>query len=256
MGGTPQRYAELLKVAYKTAKEANPAAKIIGIDTYRGNVWTDSALAAAGTADFDGFSFHDYCNALHGGPDNQAMQDVRQYTAAQAKYGPPRPLWITEGGPGMMGSFYAPETGGIGPRDQLAQAIRYDVTEMAAGVRAFFVYAVPDDPAMGEPDYCAIEFDRTIKPILAARAILASLIDGAQSLGRTEPAPGVDAFAFQQTDGPKVTVVWSYDGLPHEVKIPKNAKVLDAQGNPLPASSLKSGIEPIYFVEGAAGGKQ
>jgi len=247
-GGTPEGYAELMKSAYKVAKEANPAVHIVGVDTYRGNPWTENVLAASGLDSFDSFSFHDYNEALYGGPESQAHLDAKQYNDAQAKHGTPKTLWNTEGGPGVMGSFYLPEAGGLGPRQQLTQAVRFDVTSMAAGVKAFFLYAIHREGPMGVGNYNAIEHDRAIRPILAGRAVLASLVDGAKSLGRTEPVKGVDSYGFEQTDGQKITVVWSYDGGTHEVTPPEGTKTLDIFGNPLPAGPLKVGVEPVYFM--------
>jgi len=247
-GGTPQGYAELMKVAYKTAREANPNVTIVGVDTYRGKPWTEDVLAAAGLDHMDAFSFHDYNEALYGGPENQAHLDAKQYNDAQAKHGTPKPLWNTEGGPGLMGSFYIPEAGGLPPRMQLAQAVRFDVTSMAAGVKTFFLYAIHRDPPMGPGSYNAIEHDRAIRPNLAARAVLASLVDGAKCLGRTEPVKGIDFFEFEQADGQKVAVAWSYTGEPIEFAPPEGSKALDVMGNPLPKSSLIVGVEPVYFV--------
>ena len=247
-GGTPAGYAELMKSAYQVAKEVNPDVQIVGVDTYRGNPWITNVLAASGLDSFDALSFHDYNEALYGGPESQAHLDAKQYNEAQAKYGTPKTLWDTEGGPGIMGSFYLPETGGLPPRQQLAQAVRFDVTSMAAGIKAFFLYAIHREGPMGVGNYNAIEHDRAIRPILAGRAVLASLVDGAKCLGRTEPVKGVDSYEFQQTDGKKITVVWSFDGETHQVEQPKKSKALDVFGNPLPKGPLQVGIEPVYFV--------
>lgn len=247
-GGTPARYAELMKAAYRTAKAANPKVTIVGIDTYRGKPWTEETLAAAGLDHMDAFSFHDYNEALYGGPESQAHLDARQYNDAMSKHGTPKPLWNTEGGPGLMGSFYVPEAGGIGPREQLAQAVRFDVTSMAAGVKVFFLYAIHRDPPMGPGNYNAIEHDRTIRPNLAARAVLASLVDGAKCLGRTEPAPGMDCYEFEQTDGKRVSVLWSYCGDPISFTPPDGSMALDIMANALPAGKITVGIEPVYLV--------
>ncbi|CAN5761433.1 hypothetical protein BH09VER1_BH09VER1_13260 [soil metagenome] len=248
-GGKPEGYAELMKTAYKAAKEVNPNAHIVGVDTYRGNPWAANVLAASGLDSFDGFSYHDYSEALYGGPESQAHLDAKQYNDAQSKYGTPKQLWDTEGGPGIMGSFYLPEAGGLGPRQQLAQSVRFDVTSMAAGVKAFFLYAIHREGPMGVGNYNAIEHDRAIRPILAARAVLASLVDGAKCLGRTEPMKGVDSYQFEQTDGQQISVVWSYDGGTHEVPIPDGSHGLDVLGNPLPGGMIKVGVEPVYFIK-------
>jgi hypothetical protein len=133
-------------------------------------------------------------------------------------------------------------------RTQLAQGVRYDVTMTAAGVRAFFFYAAHADPPMGHPEG-ALEWDRAIKPILAGRAVLASLVDGAGVPLRREPVPGVDLYEYPAREGSVVRVLWSHDGAPHEVRVDAGAKVLDVLGNPRgAASSVTVTVEPLYVV--------
>lgn len=242
-GGTPQLYAQLLEVAYKTSKDVNPKALIVGVDTYRGHeAWHDGVLAA--TRAFDAFSFHDYNDALYGGPASMAKVQADAFNAAQAKHGAPKPLWNTEGGALALASFYAPDTGGMPLRTQLAQAVRYDVTMMAAGVRTFFFYAAHADPAFAHAEG-ALEWDRAIKPILAGRAVLASLVDGAGTPVRSEPVPGVDCYTWPNG----VQILWSHDGDPHSIQVPAGLKALDALSNPTTAEGeLTVGVEPLYLV--------
>lgn len=249
VGGTPRLYAEFLKIAYRAAKEENPGATIIGVDTYRGHdEWHAGVLAEAKLDSFDAFSFHDYNDALYGGERSMARLQADTFNAAQAKHGTPKPLWNTEGGALALASMYAPETGGLPPRAQLAQGVRYDVTMMAAGVRVFCFYAAHADPPMGHPE-SAIEWDRAIKPILAGRAVLASLVDGAGTPTRREPVPGVDLYEFPARSGSAVRVLWSHDGDAHDVPVDVGARVLDVLGNPAKVgSTVTVGIEPVYLI--------
>jgi hypothetical protein len=248
-GGTPKLYAELLRTAYEAAKAANPKCVVVGVDTYRGHdAWHDGVLAAAKLDAFDAFSFHDYNDALYGGPTSMARVQADAFNAAQAKHGAPKPLWNTEGGALALASMYAPETGGMPLRAQLAQGVRYDVTMMAAGVRMFCFYAAHADPGMGHPEG-ALEWDRAIKPLLAGRAVLASLVDGLGAPVRSEPAAGVDLHAYPPRDGQIVQVLWSHDGDPHTVEIPAKARVLDVFGNPVAVEGrVTVTVEPVYFI--------
>lgn len=248
-GGTPKLYAEFLKIAYKTAKEANPQATIVGVDTYRGHeAWHDGVLAEAGLDSFDAFSFHDYNDALYGGERSMARVQADAFNAAQARHGTPKPLWNTEGGALALASMYAPGIGGMPLRAQMAQGVRYDVTMMAAGVRVFCFYAAHADPPMGHPEG-ALEWDRAIKPLLAGRAVLASLVDGAGAPKRLDAPAGVDVYEFPAREGAKVRVVWSHDGDAHEVPVDPKARLLDVFGNPLPAAAtLKATVDPVYVL--------
>ncbi len=251
-GGTPELFAELQRAAYTEAKQANPAMTIIGINTMRGNVWTDKILALTGTDCFDAFSFHDYSNGIATG--EQLQRQVEPFTAAMAKVGTPREQWNTEGGLSGVGSWYTAATGGMPPRTQVAYAIRYDVCSMAAGVRAFCMYAVPGNGAMGQTTYCCDEFDRAIRPVLAGRAVLASLVDGAGRPIRTQPQPGADCYTFPARDGKSVSVWWGTDGQAHQVPVTPATDVLDALGSPKATSGgmITIDSEPVFTIAPAA----
>lgn len=243
---TPQLYGDLSRRAYAAAKAVYPGVTILGIDTYPGSAWTADVLAHVGPEHFDGFSFHEYNDAPFGGPDAIPFLRRKEFIAAQARHGRPKPLWNTEGGLFGVGSWFAPETGGMPVAQQPAYIVRFDVTQMAAGIRAFFLYAIHTDPTLGAIDTATTEYDRSVKPILAARAVLASLVDGLGTPVRSEPVRGVDLYTYP---GGKVRVLWSYDGERHTVKKPRGVTVRDVWGNPLPAAAtLSVGSEPIYLV--------
>ncbi|HEX8236978.1 MAG TPA: hypothetical protein VF600_13550 [Abditibacteriaceae bacterium] len=252
-GGSPELFGQLIKTAYTAAKQANPNAYVIGVDTYRGyDEWTNAVLSNAGPQNFDGFSFHDYNDALYGGPQTVPQDNATHFIAVQKAYGTPKPLWNTEGGLFGVGSWYAPETGGMGATIQPAYIVRYDVTYMAAGARAFFLYAIHTDGAMGDIETRTNEHDRAVKPILAARAVLASLVDGSGQPQRSEPVKGVDQYTYPRDvkQGRTVAVLWSYDGAPRSVTVPRGVRVLDVWGNVVAPQAGKVTLtpEPIYWL--------
>lgn len=253
VGGTPEGYATLLREAHTAATAANPAVTLLGIDSYRGRDWHHAVLALTGTTAFDVFSFHDYHDSLAGGEPDRAALQAQAFLEAQRAHGEPRPLWCTEGGLTAVGSWYAEETGGMAPRTQVAYAIRNDVTQLAAGVRRHVLYAAHADPAMGEAGTRLTEYDGAVKPLLAARAVLASLVDG---LGppRRLPAPeGIDRFGFPEDssrDGRRVEVWWAHDGATHRVDLPPGATLLDALSAPMTVVGEQVPVsgEPVYLL--------
>lgn len=250
--GSTDIYGNLLKAQYPVAKKANPNSVIVGMDTYRSfDDFTDGAMKiAGGSSSYDEFSFHDYYGAAYGGPKSVAAQDAAYFDAFERKYGHVTPRWITESAPtdGVQ-SLYWPVGKEQDTRIQYTQAVRFDVTEIGAGVQHIFYYSLHGSPGFGETSLTGLEHDRTIRSITAARAVLASLIDGAKSLGRTEPLSGVDSYRFERADGSSVRVLWSYDGNDHVVSVRKGNRVLDAIGNPLPtAGSVSVGREPVYVL--------
>jgi hypothetical protein len=247
-GGTPELYAELSKRAYRVAKAANPNSHIIGVDTYRGfeNNWTEPVLKNANSDFYDSFSFHDYNDAFYGGPEPSPVAQAKIFNDLQNKYGRAKPLWNTEGGVFNVGSFYAPETGGMAASNQPAYVVRYDVTNMAAGVQAYYIYAIHTDPSMIDRETRLTEHDRAVGPMLAARAVLASLVDGAGKPVRQNAAQGVDDYLYANG----VRVLWSYDGASREVNIPRGMRALDVWGNAINTKGkVALGPEPVYFVK-------
>jgi len=257
--GTPEQYGALLKIAYATAKAANPKATILGIDTYRPirtyyKDFTKLALQASGSAYYDVFSYHDYPpDSVVGPQDNIEIKDGNEFRALQARYanGPVKPQWTTEGGVGggvlsMYGSY---NDGSTLMADQ-GKMVRLLVGLMAAGSKRFFLYTFHNDASFyGRTDIVALEYDRAIRPQLAAYGMLARLVDGAGTPSIDNRAPGVNIFRFPVVAGKQVDVLWSYDGQIHELPFPKSADVLDVQGNPLPpAAAFGVGPIPVYVV--------
>ncbi|HEY3333050.1 MAG TPA: hypothetical protein VGK19_23660 [Capsulimonadaceae bacterium] len=250
--GPAEVYGTLLKTAYPVAKAANPKATIVGVDTNRGfDDWTDTVMkTAGGSSSYDEFSYHDYYGSLYGGPSSVAAKDAAVYNAVEKKYGKITPRWVTEAAPGEeISSFYWPIGEEQLTRSQCAKTIRFDVTLMANGVVHDFYYSLHSDPPYGSKSLMALEHDRTIRPLMAARAVLAALVDGAKCLGRTEPLPGVDCYSFHQPDGRSIDVLWSYDNATHQVPVSGTTRILDALGNVLPPTkSLAIGLEPVYVI--------
>ncbi|MDR3710697.1 MAG: hypothetical protein P4L33_20550 [Capsulimonadaceae bacterium] len=249
--GSPAVYGALLKAAYPLAKSANPNAILAGIDADPAlDSFTDQALRGAdGSSSFDIFSYHDYYKSLYGGPAPAPAVNAAKFARIERGYGKTRPLWITESAPDeRVESLYWPLGQEQLARGQCAKTVRFDITAIASGVEHVFYYTLHGDPAYGETTYSGLEHDLTIRPIMAARAVLASLIDGAKCRGRSEPIPGVDSYRFVQPGGQLVDVLWSYDGHTHTFKVLPGYKAIDALGNPLSAHSVEIGVEPLYIV--------
>ena len=246
---TPELYAKLMRAAYQEAHRANPNAQVLGVDTNEGYLdkWTRPVLKAAGTEDYDFFSFHDYNDSLYGGPPaaNRAFKLTAEQRNAQQEVGKVKPLYNTEGGNGSPASFYTPQAGGFPIGGQAAQSVRFNVSYMATGTRAFFLYAIHSDPAMGEIEWRANEWDNALKPALAARAVLQSLVDGSGVPTRLEPEKGVDMYTF----GNGVRVLWAFDGATHRIEVPKGVRALDVWGNVLQMKTIEVGNEPVYWVK-------
>jgi hypothetical protein len=259
--GTPEQYGALLKIACATAKAANADAIILGVDAYRAMPgaypeFAKRALQASGSAYYDAFSYHDYSpDTLCGSGDNIQLKDGRDFRELQRQYGngPVKPQWTSEGGvgPGVM-SMYGSSNDGTSLMVDQGRMVRFLVGLMAAGSRRFFLYTLygGDLGAYGVTDIGALEYDRAIRPQLAAYAVLASLVDGAGTPSINNSVPGVCVFRFPPAAGKQVCVLWSYDSQTHRLSYLKDTKVIDVQGNAVPpAKTISIGPIPLYAVK-------
>lgn len=250
---TPERYGELLNLAYAAAKEANPSALVLGFSSAGHKIdWTRTSLAVVRPGNFDVFSFHDYNPSFYGGPDNNALRLARRFSDIQGT-DTPRPLWDTECGPGHVASAYAHGPGkAVSLRAQMTHIVRFDVTQIAAGVRRLFYYSLHSLPASGEESFIGLEHDGSIRPVMASRAVLASMIDGAAFDSRIEPQPGAEGYVFRRDDGEQVTVLWRHaPGSDSPWPIPAGAAAFDLMGNPLPGPTLTFTVDPVYLRQTA-----
>lgn len=248
-GGKPEMYVEFMRRAYQIKQDIHPDAVIVGVDTYRGNEkWTSDALAG-GTGIFDVFSYHEYNNALMGEPGAPigVATSTARWRELLAEHGGERPIWNTEGGSESIGSCYRPETGGIPFQLQPAYIVRFDVCGMAAGVERFFLYSLHPDRGEGNIFCANLEHDRAIKPLLAARAVLASLIDGNGLPTEIAVADGIRCFRFPPENGRTLHVLWGNGNTPLPDSITQDADIMDIWGNPLPSTTITPGFEPIYL---------
>jgi hypothetical protein len=194
-------------------------------------------------------SFHYYGDRLQGGAGSEIANTVTRLRDTQDKYGQAKPIWNSEYNAGQL-SWYRAGRSASEARQPMTHIVRFDVVQLTAGVQKMFLYSLGLTSPQGQDDLASVEHDRTIRPQLAARAVLTNLIDGAKPLGRTEPKPGLDAYTFQHDKGQKIQVLWSQDGKEHSFPLPSKTRALDIQGNPLSGQSVKVTAEPVYLVAG------
>ncbi len=244
-GGTPQFYAKLLRAAYEEAKTANPDSTIAGVNTYP-PFWEQLVLAEGAYPYFDMLSWHRYDPNLHGRPNDAIARVAARLNAEQAKYGAPKPLLFSEGGPDVArfhGSFFSfanPEIVGDWSRgaDQYA---RMYLSAIAAGNRCFIAYSTHDDPRHGWPTHMLVEPEYLLKPMHLTLAALAHFVEGAAYRERLRPAHDISAHVFEQHadrpygKAPTTIVVLHSDGdgeEPLPVAIPPGVHSFDRWGNP------------------------
>lgn len=202
-GGSPDLYAQLLEAAYEEAKAANPDCTIVGIDTYP-TFWEPAVLSTGAYPNYDILSFHRYDPSLHGHPGDAFAWMADRLARAQAPYGEPKPICMSEGGPdigvfhGSFFSFAHPYYSGDWSRGA-DQYPRMFLSGRAAGLRYMIAYSIHNAHRMDHPTHMLVEPGWLLRPMHLSVAALAHFIDGAEYEQRLAPAHDVSAFVFRHS---------------------------------------------------------
>lgn len=262
-GGSPDLYTQLLKAAYEEAKGANPLSTVIGIDTYP-EMWDTAVLAAGAYPYYDMLSWHHYDPTLQGRPNDGIARETGRLCKAQEKYGEPKPVLCTEGGPDVtvfQGSFFSfadPVLMG----DWSEGTDRYTrmfLSMIAAGNRRFIAYSLHNDTYHGWLTHMMCEPGYLMRPIHAGLAALAHFVDGAKYETCLTPAQDISAQVFQHphktpgVEANSTVVVLCADGSAMEdlpCSIPAGIQCFDRWANPVePPTQVGSAL--VYLVANA-----
>jgi hypothetical protein len=280
--GTPEEYAEMLGIAYREAKKADPDCLVLGgggLDP-RNPAWIKRMLAAAGGKSMDGFSLH-YLE-----PDlaPEFMPELRRLLGGQGVAGP---IWNSEECVFTTSFFDQIRKNRLEPearyhfRNACFELVRTYMENLAGGVQRIFYYEQADPWRFGEfskprvserTPVTATMWDegRMLRPIAAAHAAMALAIEGRTYRTRVAAGP-LQAFIFEG-DGGAAAVQYAAFGsfarretvrlkLP-EGKGPGDFTVIDFMGNesaPVAENGrlvLPLSREPVYLVYRGAQGQQ
>lgn len=259
--GSPEIYVELMKAAYEETKQANPNATVVGVSTYPFQ-WDQAVLALGGYPYFDVLSFHRYDHMLYGRPDDAIAFETMRINAEQAKYGEPKPLELTEGGPdvslfhGSFHSFADPRLSGDWSRNT-DQYARMFLTVIANRIERFIAYTIHGEPgAYGTTSHGLLEAGPLLRPMHLTVAALAQFVEGAEYKQRLNPTRDISAFVFEQPNPryfaaePSTVVALIAHGEEPEVlprPIPAGVRCFDRWGNPTDAPA-QAGCSIVYLV--------
>jgi len=269
--GTPEEYAELLKVAYRAIKRADPQAVVIGgCFSSHAREWTQRVLAQDGLDFMDALSYHVYWSPAVTEPaaPGEATfieQEVRHFQDLMNERGKPKPIYMTEGGLrcppfaswlpkegfsrgapfGSSAHAQRPLTG----LDAAAGLVRGMVQMLSAGaVNICYYYtggvqgAMPWFSTMANGYYVLMDYDGRPKPTMMAYSALEQQLDGATPAGKRQ-RNGLTLHLFAKGHG-AVAVVWSEQERTLAVA---GATVLDLMGNAAQSPVLRPG-EPVFVV--------
>ena len=267
--GTPEEYAELLKIAYRAIKRADPKAVVIGgCFTPVLEEWTRRVLAQDALSFMDALSYHVYWSPPLTEPAAPGQlpvitQQVQRYVELMREHGGVKPIYMSEGGircppfaswlpkegfsRGAPFGSHSGATVSLTGLDAACGLVRGMVQMLSAGVAGIGYYytggvrgAMPWFSTMANGYYVLMDFDGRPKPTMMAYSALEQQLDGAKPVRSIEHG-GLTIHLFAKGRG-SIAVVWSEQARRLSVE---GASVLDLMGNPEPEPSLRPG-EPVY----------
>ncbi len=259
-----QRFAALSKVAYASAKAANPQSTICGINTYGssdGRKWTADLLKEGAAAACDVYSYHQYNSEFTGFPGDAAQ---RAYTDAfsailEARGGHlDKPVWMSEGNAhdGQLGrGMYFLSAPGKYQDDVIRLSdnlCRFSVRMMSMGVDKFFYYTMHHNGIFrrgASPWSACTTDDGFLHPSAGAFSAMAWELEDTKFVKTVEVSRGVYAHLFAG----KGRSVAAFTGeAKHDKYVLPGTPAISARnlfGNPLPPGSAFTGN--VIYVEAA-----
>jgi hypothetical protein len=166
----PEDYAKLLEAAYRSCKDADPGATLLGCSTSGTDLnFIGRVLDAGGGRFMDAVSFHPYCQPLP--PEKKLLADISKLNGIA----PGKPLWITEIG-------YPTYTGAasVDAETQANDLVRaFLLARTSPAVERIFWYDFQNDGEdrdEAEFNFGLVRMDRTPKLAYQACKTMASLV--------------------------------------------------------------------------------
>ncbi len=264
--GSPAEFANICKVAYETAKAADPSCKVmVGGLTAPSWKWHEEAAKAGSLKYCDILSYHEYFNA------SDEPEEIYQETATllehfrslSEKYGNGRnvEIWNTEGGITDDSWLNGLEIKDLPPEDKRGvslwkkatyRMLQLSAIQMQLGIKKHFYY-FQNNSALKASFHTAfnmLDINEAPRPKLMARVAMQNLLDDAVISGDFRKKEGrFWAFFFSKPDKSSYALVWC--GESGELKLPaelaKSSSVIDIFGNPVVSPSWVATEEPFYI---------
>jgi len=263
---TAQDYVNILEVAYKRAKEANPECTIVGLGGMPGTwaYWIGNSLVCGADKYMDVLSLHEYDDYF--GPEKKMLGWINNVKAYMTNYNCTKPIWITETG-WSTGDVTGYNVGR--PRwsdeEQYSFGIRQYVMYKNIGIDKYFWYDLKNDGSnrreqqnffgtiYKEDDSNKVPY--SARPSYVAFANMNDKLANADVTEYTENADGTQVYKFTKPDGENVWVLWNVtQDVTAEIAIDDdNLDVVDVFGNNTKLEK-ESGVykidvssEPVYI---------
>ena len=272
--GTPEEYAEFLKVAYSAVKRADPQAVVIGgCFSSHAEDWTKRVLVKDALNFMDALSYHVYWSpplTEQASPGELPVitQQVQRFVELIGEYGKVKPIYMTEGGircppfaswlpkegfqrAAAFGSKSG-ESVSLTGVDAAAGLVKGMVQMLSAGVVNICYYytggvqgAMPWFSTMANGYYVIMDYDGRPKPTMMAYSAMESLLGDAKPV-KVLNRDDLTIHLFARSKG-SIAVIWSSCERP--VKLSRGLTAFDMMGNKLKQNMFHAG-EPVYIHAG------
>gem|GEM_PF-4241278 len=265
IGGSAQLYADVLKVAYQKAKEADPDCKIVGISGYPW--WAKQVFQCGGYPYLDIVSIHNY-QFTEASPEEEKgyfLKGIKEIKEVMKEFGKEKPVWSTETGwpthVGTQGTWP-----GVPEELQARYTPRAQIIALSEGIEKVFWFK--QDDLSGAPQEFLYHFgflyeDSSPKPAFVSYAVLSEMIKGLDYKEKLKIShPSVYGYCFEK-GGISCFPLWSLEDMRLVVSsLPKGVKIYNMMGQVV-EPKLKDGKyvislsgDPIYLrAKGVETGK-
>ncbi|KPK65554.1 MAG: hypothetical protein AMK73_02700, partial [Planctomycetes bacterium SM23_32] len=250
-------YLDLLRTAYRAAKEADPDCTVVGgISGHPDMSWTRRFVEEGGLEWCDVTNYHIY---PHKGWPEVYDEALAERLEQMRERGELKPIWMTEFGvygdddpaftPYSVGDSTMDNSGRPSELAAAADLVRFAAIFCAHGVRKVFYHAGTCHPLNeSNAENVFFEYGGAPRKQYAAQAALSNLIGpDFEFVRKWEEPEWVEAYEFRSR-GRSVVILWSRSEAPPPLDVPDGMRALDLMGAELPAARLVLDEVPIYLV--------
>ncbi|MBC7327344.1 carbohydrate binding domain-containing protein [bacterium] len=258
LGYTIDDYLDLLGKAYKTIKENQPDAIVVGgIGTWADSQWTHQFVEKGGLQWVDALDLHLY----GGGSPEGICESLLWLKRKMAELKQIRPIWLTELGcyadddPPVLPfrTFFGDSAmrSSLHP-DELSATIwlvKFATIFFSQGGEKIFLHAGICGEINGiDAGSVFFEFGGTPRKLYPAISAMANFIPPDAKFVREEEKGGIKIYWFIAKER-LIGVAWSPDGNTHKLKSEAGFKFFDIMGNPISTKTIELGEIPVYIIK-------
>ena len=260
--GTPEQYAELLRISREVLAEVNPTAKLVAPAQGGGpevSPWSQAVIDAGGLKDIDIWSTHSYVDSptFDAEQMHRRIQKLKATLAASGR--PDMPIWWTEGGMGGTTSMFRDgEFAGwpdpaqrpqLDPRKAFTFPKLFTV-QRAEGVQRHFFYFIKPNAA-NYASYVSSEPTGAARFPLFAIGAWSRFIDGGTFAERLTQSGLGFAYLFDRPDA-AAAMIWADLPDNETADLPVSGAGIEAYdgfGNRIDFDgSLAISLAPVYLL--------